>query len=91
MALSSRFARGTMSQLILSAAWRLVGHSEPWSQSEVIPEYTFDVQAEYRTPTARRSGFSLNVPVFQKVDEIMTQDGTHNVRYQLIVARSRCT
>ena len=62
--------------------WLLSTCSERWYSSLAIPEYTFTVGAIYRTPTPRSSSFSLNVPVFQKLDEIMTEDGV----YQLLAA-----
>ena len=46
-----------------------------WSASTAIPEYTFSVDAEYRTPLPRRSALSVNVPIFEKVDETMTEPG----------------
>ena len=66
--------------------WPLSTCSERWYSSLAIPEYTFTVGAIYRTPTPRSSSFSLNVPVFQKLDEIMTQDGA----YQLLAAVIAC-
>ena len=52
--------------LLGAATWAAV--------ATAVPEYTFTVAAEYRTPQARRSTLSVRAPVFQNERRSLTQE-----------------
>ena len=53
-------------QLLGMAAWH--------ADDSAVPEYTFTVAAEYRTPQARRSTLSIRAPIFQNEQRTMTKE-----------------